>query len=163
MVKDGNKIGGTIMAVIGGLMLAAGLFLSVGFLFLRGAIIHNHAREMEEMYKFARDAEKTWGTVYEVDDIRNESTTVAYEVEDQKYYAKFDVVDRRYNVRNTLWVYYRPEDPNQCVAPDLYENAVSDHMIFMWLHVFVGIFVSVLGFGILMGGRVLLRKSKPRV
>lgn len=155
-----KKLIGILMTVAGSCVLVVGLSLFITFLLARIVVGNEYNRQMEELDDFVMHSEAVMGTVQSVESGEDPETTIKYKVDGESYYVTLTVADSRYRVSDTVRVYYDSADPSVCVVPDLYGNVLMPAMVALVVGIVIGVVVGVVGLGILIGGIVLIKKSK---
>lgn len=159
-MNTGKKAAGIVMSVIGGILLFIALIFTVVFLAVGGAMGKAKEASEEEMENFYAYGVETQGVITEVAD---GSTTVEYyaEEDDSYHQYRFSVSNSAFREGDPVVVYYDRGNPQFCRAPDLVEETYEtlDH-VFSGIGAGLGVFFGIIGLGLLIGGIILIRKSK---
>ncbi|MGN0132634.1 MAG: DUF3592 domain-containing protein [Lachnospiraceae bacterium] len=159
-MNTGKKIGGIIMTAIGGIFLFVAIIFAFAFLVVGGAMGNAKDQTRAEMEEFADRAIETQGEIIDADG----STTVEYysETDDSYYEVTFSVSNSSFREGDLITVYYDKDNPGTCMAPDLVEDTYDTlSTVFSGVGAGLGIFFGIIGLGLLIGGIILIRKSKP--
>lgn len=157
----GKKAGGIIMTVFGGIILFIALIFILVFSLVGGAMREVKNQTGDEFEEFRDHAVKTYG---EIVDVESGSTTVEYysETDNSWYQVDFSVSNSAYREGDSVALYYDEDDPGTCMAPELYESTYDTlDNVFSGIGAGLGIFFGVIGLGLLIGGIILIKKSKP--
>ena len=158
-MSTGKKVAGIIMSVFGGLFLFSAVIFAIVFLAvgrIMGNVRQNAAEEFEE---FSKHAVETYGTITDVDS----STTIEYysEMDDSYYQVAFSVSNSSFREGDSIVIYYDEDNPGSCMAPDLVEGTYETlGTVFYGVGAGAGVFFGIMGLGLLIGGIVLIKKSK---
>lgn len=161
-MSTGKKAGGIIMSVFGGIFLFIAIIFTVVFLAVGGAMGKAKEASEDELEYFYVYGIETRGVIAEVAD---GSTTVEYYVEEEDSYYQFrvSVSNSAFREGDSVTVYYDGRNPQSCIAPDLVgETYEMLDNVFSGIGAGVGIFFGIIGLGLLIGGIILLRKSKSK-
>lgn len=166
-MSTGKKVAGISMSIVGGILLFIAVFFAIALLVVGNAVEKEEdaagkedisEEELENFYAFAVE---TQGVITNVDD---GSTIVEfYAEEDDSYHQwKFQVSNSAFKEGDSVVVYYNREHPSSgCMAPDLVEgNYKTPGTVFYGVGAEAGIFFGIIGLGLLIGGIVLIKKSK---
>lgn len=159
-MSTGKKVAGIIMSVIGGILLFIAVIFAIVFLVVGGAMGNAKEASEEELENFYAYSVETYGTIT---DVESSSTIVEYYVEeDESYYQfTFPVSNSAFKEGDSVVVYYDSGNPSFCMAPDLVEGTYETlGTVFYGVGTGLGIFFGVIGLGLLIGGVVLIKKSK---
>lgn len=160
-MSTGKKTGGIIMTVVGGILLFIAVSFAIAFLAVGGAMGKAKEASEEELENFYAYAVETEGVITSVD---SGSTIVEYYAEEDDSYHqwKFQVSNSAFREGDSIIVYYNREHPaSGCMAPDLVEGTYETlGVVFNGIGAGVGIFFGIIGLGLLIGGIVLIKKSK---
>ena len=102
---------------------------------------------------------ETYGTITDVDS----STTIEYysEMDDSYYQVAFSVSNSSFREGDSIVIYYDEDNPGSCMAPDLVEGTYETlGTVFYGVGAGAGVFFGIMGLGLLIGGIVLIKKSK---
>lgn len=157
----GKKIGGIVMTMLGGIFLFIALIFILVFSLVGGAMGDARDQVGEEFEEFSDHAVKTYGEVVKN---RNGKTTIEYysETDESYYQVTFSLSNSAYRSGDSIEVYYDEDDPGTCMVPELYESTygILDN-VFSGIGAGLGISFGVFALGLLIGGIILLKKSKP--
>ncbi|MBD5539591.1 MAG: hypothetical protein HDR00_00070 [Lachnospiraceae bacterium] len=160
-MSTGKKVAGIIMSVIGGILLFMAVSFAIAFLAVGGAMEREKEASEEELENFYAYAVETEGIITSVD---NGSTIVEfYAEEDDSYHQwKFPVSNSAFKEGDSVVVYYNRQYPaSGCMAPDLVEGTYETlGTVFYGVGAGLGVFFGIAGLGLLIGGIVLIKKSK---
>lgn len=159
-MNTGKKAAGIIMSVFGGISLFIALIFTVVFLAVGGAMgkaKEASEDEMENFYAFGVEAQGT------ITDVEDGATIVEYyaEEDDSYHQFKFSVSNSAFREGDSIVVYYDRRNPQICMAPDLVEETYETlDNVFSGIGAGLGVFFGIIGLGLLIGGIILIRKSK---
>ena len=158
-MSTGKKVAGVIMSVFGGIFLFTAVIFAVSFLMVGGAMGNVKENAERELDEFAEHAVQTYGVITGVDS----STTVEYysEIDDSNYEVAFSVTNSAFKKGDSVLIYYDEDNPASCMAPELVEGTYETlGIVFNGVGAGLGIAFGVVGLGLLIGGIILLKKSK---
>lgn len=160
-MSTGKKVAGIIMSIIGGILLFMAVSFAIAFLAVGGAMEKEKEASEEELENFYAYAVETEGTITSVE---NGITIVEYYAEevDSYYQQKFQVSNSAFKEGDSVVVYYNRQYPaSGCMAPDLVEGTYETlGTVFYGVGAGFGVFFGITGLGLLIGGIVLIKKSK---
>lgn len=158
-MTTGKKVAGILMSVFGGLFLLLAIIFAVVFLAVGGSMGNAKENAERELEEFAGHAMQTYGVITDADG----STTVEYysEVDDSYYEVTFSVSNSAFGEGDSVLIYYDEDNPGSCMAPDLVEGTYETlDNVFSGIGAGLGIVFGIAGLGLLIGGIILIKKSK---
>ena len=124
MKTNYKKIIGIVLIIFGSFFFFTGLMFAVVFLGVGNIMEKNVTETNSNLDEFKKNgAVECVGVVIDQDDNygQTDGTCVQYyvESEDCYYYVSLNVESSEYGIGKEITVYYDPENPDDCMVPDL--------------------------------------------
>lgn len=157
-----KKVIGILLIVFGGINLFSAILMGIIF-YITGAAMGSAKDILDEEWEvFSVSALETVGYITDDDD----GTTVEYysEVDGRKYTAQFSFENSKYPEGETITVYYDPNDPSECMIPDLSQGTLGLlEMVFSGIGIVVFLICALFGVAMLVGGILLEKKGRKEL
>lgn len=147
------------MAIFGGIFLFCAIIFTGVFITLVGVMGNMQDKAREELDEFTEHAIKTVGEITDVDGV----TIVEYysEIDESYHKSSFPVSNSSFREGDSVVIYYDENHPGSCMAPDLVEATYETlGTVYFGVAAGLGIFFGVIGLVLLIGGVILIKKSK---
>lgn len=161
-MSTGKKVAGIIMSVIGGILLFIVVIYAIVIFAVGGAVGKAKEDLEEKLENFYAHAVETEGVITNVN-VDNGLATVEYyaEVDDSYHQFMFLVSNSDFKEGDAIVIYYDKNNPAASMAPDWQKEAFETFGPVSYdVGAGEGIFFTIIGLGLLIGGIVLIKKSK---